>query len=184
MFVWPAPSPSEWFAEPTKEPVKEPPFPLSNWTELYVCQYIMAERIGIAQDIRAYLDKGLLRFITCGSVDEGKSTLIGRLLYDSKIIFEDQLAALEADSKRAGTQGQEIDFALLVEGLAAERDQGITIDVAYRCFATEKRKFIVAGTPVHERYIRNMAVAVGRYLSAGSAHCQTELAGTILATLG
>jgi len=114
----------------------------------------------IARDIDAYLEqhqhKSLLRFITCGSVDDGKSTLIGRLLYDSKMIFEDQLAALEADSKRVGTQGQEIDFALLVDGLAAEREQGITIDVAYRFFATEKRKFIVADTPGHEQYTRNM----------------------------
>ena len=114
----------------------------------------------IAEDIEAYLElhqnKGLLRFITCGSVDDGKSTLIGRLLFDSKMIFEDQLAALEADSKRVGTQGQEIDFALLVDGLAAEREQGITIDVAYRFFATEKRKFIVADTPGHEQYTRNM----------------------------
>jgi bifunctional enzyme CysN/CysC len=98
----------------------------------------------------------LLRFITCGSVDDGKSTLIGRLLYDSKLIFDDQLAALEADSKRVGTQGQEIDFALLVDGLAAEREQGITIDVAYRFFASAKRKFIVADTPGHEQYTRNM----------------------------
>jgi bifunctional enzyme CysN/CysC len=114
----------------------------------------------IAQDIDEYLAqhqrKTLLRFITCGSVDDGKSTLIGRLLYDSKMIFDDQLAALEADSKRVGTQGQEIDFALLVDGLAAEREQGITIDVAYRFFATEKRKFIVADTPGHEQYTRNM----------------------------
>jgi len=114
----------------------------------------------IASDIDAYLtthqNKTMLRFITCGSVDDGKSTLIGRLLYDSKMIFEDQLAALEADSKRVGTQGQNIDFALLVDGLAAEREQGITIDVAYRFFATEKRKFIVADTPGHEQYTRNM----------------------------
>ncbi|WP_086606492.1 sulfate adenylyltransferase subunit CysN [Erythrobacter donghaensis] len=114
----------------------------------------------IAEDIDAYLDqhqhKSLLRFITCGSVDDGKSTLIGRLLYDSKMIFEDQLAALESDSKRHGTQGEEIDFALLVDGLAAEREQGITIDVAYRFFTTEKRKFIVADTPGHEQYTRNM----------------------------
>ncbi len=114
----------------------------------------------IAQDIDAYLavhqHKSLLRFITCGSVDDGKSTLIGRLLYDSKMIFEDQLAALEADSRRVGTQGQNIDFALLVDGLAAEREQGITIDVAYRFFSTEKRKFIVADTPGHEQYTRNM----------------------------
>ncbi|MFI4935222.1 MAG: sulfate adenylyltransferase subunit CysN [Caulobacterales bacterium] len=114
----------------------------------------------IATDIDAYLEshqrKSLLRFITCGSVDDGKSTLIGRLLYDSKLIFEDQLAALEADSKRIGTQGGEIDFALLVDGLAAEREQGITIDVAYRFFSTDKRKFIVADTPGHEQYTRNM----------------------------
>ncbi len=114
----------------------------------------------IAEDIDAYLEahqhKTMLRFITCGSVDDGKSTLIGRLLYDSKMIFEDQLAALESDSKKAGTQGQEIDFALLVDGLAAEREQGITIDVAYRFFGTEKRKFIVADCPGHEQYTRNM----------------------------
>ena len=114
----------------------------------------------IADDIDAYLEahqhKSMLRFITCGSVDDGKSTLIGRLLYDSKMIFEDQLASLEADSKKVGTQGENIDFALLVDGLAAEREQGITIDVAYRFFATEKRKFIVADTPGHEQYTRNM----------------------------
>ena len=114
----------------------------------------------IEQDIDAYLDqhqhKTMLRFITCGSVDDGKSTLIGRLLYDSKMIFEDQLEALNADSKKVGTQGQDIDFALLVDGLAAEREQGITIDVAYRFFNTEKRKFIVADTPGHEQYTRNM----------------------------
>ncbi len=115
----------------------------------------------IAEDITAYLkaqeEKSMLRFITCGSVDDGKSTLIGRLLYDSKLIFEDQLSALESDSKKMGTQGQEIDFALLVDGLAAEREQGITIDVAYRFFSTDKRKFIVADTPGHEQYTRNMA---------------------------
>ncbi|MBV8682877.1 MAG: sulfate adenylyltransferase subunit CysN [Caulobacteraceae bacterium] len=114
----------------------------------------------IEADIEAYLDaqqnKSLLRFITCGSVDDGKSTLIGRLLYDSKVIFDDQLAALEADSRRVGTQGGDIDFALLVDGLAAEREQGITIDVAYRFFATDKRKYIVADTPGHEQYTRNM----------------------------
>jgi bifunctional enzyme CysN/CysC len=114
----------------------------------------------IAEDIDAYLQqhqhKSLLRFITCGSVDDGKSTLIGRLLYDSKMIFEDQMTALEADSKKVGTQGGEIDFALLVDGLAAEREQGITIDVAYRFFSTDKRKFIVADTPGHEQYTRNM----------------------------
>jgi bifunctional enzyme CysN/CysC len=114
----------------------------------------------IAKDIDAYLQqhlhKNLLRFITCGSVDDGKSTLIGRLLYDSKLIYEDQLAVLEADSKRVGTQGHNLDFALLVDGLAAEREQGITIDVAYRFFSTERRKFIVADTPGHEQYTRNM----------------------------
>src|SRR5690348_4875018 len=114
----------------------------------------------IAEDILAYLKahehKGLLRFITCGSVDDGKSTLIGRLLYESKLIFEDQLAALEADSKKVGTQGGDLDFALLVDGLAAEREQGITIDVAYRFFSTDRRKFIVADTPGHEQYTRNM----------------------------
>ena len=114
----------------------------------------------IAEDIDAYLDqhqhKTMLRFITCGSVDDGKSTLIGRLLYDSKMIFEDQLTSLEADSRKVGTQGQDIDFALLVDGLAAEREQGITIDVAYRFFNTEKRKFIVADCPGHEQYTRNM----------------------------
>ncbi|MFT4057256.1 MAG: sulfate adenylyltransferase subunit CysN, partial [Novosphingobium sp.] len=114
----------------------------------------------IAEDIDAYLvqheHKTMLRFITCGSVDDGKSTLIGRLLYDSKMIFEDQLDALQSDSKKVGTQGQEIDFALLVDGLAAEREQGITIDVAYRFFNTEKRKFIVADCPGHEQYTRNM----------------------------
>jgi bifunctional enzyme CysN/CysC len=114
----------------------------------------------VAGDIDAYLEahtrKSLLRFITCGSVDDGKSTLIGRLLYDSKLILDDQLAALEEDSRRVGTQGGDIDFALLVDGLAAEREQGITIDVAYRFFATDKRKFIVADTPGHEQYTRNM----------------------------
>ncbi len=114
----------------------------------------------VASDIDAYLHahqhKGMLRFITCGSVDDGKSTLIGRLLYDTKAIFEDHLAALQADSRTLGTQGQAIDFALLVDGLAAEREQGITIDVAYRFFSTEKRKFIVADCPGHEQYTRNM----------------------------
>ena len=113
-----------------------------------------------SSDIEAYLAqherKSMLRFITCGSVDDGKSTLIGRLLYDSKLVFEDHLAALESDSKKVGTQGGELDFALLVDGLAAEREQGITIDVAYRFFSTEKRKFIVADTPGHEQYTRNM----------------------------
>ena len=112
-------------------------------------------------DVEAYLQsqeqKDLLRFITCGSVDDGKSTLIGRLLYEAKMLFEDQLSALEADSKKMGTQGGNLDFALLVDGLAAEREQGITIDVAYRAFTTDKRKFIVADTPGHEQYTRNMA---------------------------
>ncbi|WP_371227279.1 sulfate adenylyltransferase subunit CysN [Pseudomonas sp. QE6] len=114
----------------------------------------------VRDDLGAYLaqqqHKQLLRFITCGSVDDGKSTLIGRLLYESKVLFEDQLGQLEADSKKLGTQGEELDFALLVDGLAAEREQGITIDVAYRFFATDKRKFIVADTPGHEQYTRNM----------------------------
>src|SRR5213595_3794526 len=114
----------------------------------------------IAEDIEQYLKahehKSLLRFITCGSVDDGKSTLIGRLLYESKMLLEDQLVALEADSKRFGTQGGALDFALLLDGLAAEREQGITIDVAYRFFTTDKRKFIVADTPGHEQYTRNM----------------------------
>src|SRR5262245_6719659 len=106
-------------------------------------------------DARAQ-QSSLLRFITCGSVDDGKSTLIGRLLYDTKLIFDDQMAALVADSRKVGTQGGEIDFALLVDGLAAEREQGITIDVAYRYFATPRRKFIIADTPGHEQYTRNM----------------------------
>ncbi|HEY3309152.1 MAG TPA: sulfate adenylyltransferase subunit CysN [Desulfuromonadaceae bacterium] len=114
----------------------------------------------IEKDILAYLksqeEKSLLRFITCGSVDDGKSTLIGRLLWDSKMVFEDQLAALEADSKKVGTQGGAIDYALLLDGLQAEREQGITIDVAYRFFSTDRRKFIVADTPGHEQYTRNM----------------------------
>ena len=112
-------------------------------------------------DVESFLQsqerKDLLRFITCGSVDDGKSTLIGRLLYESKMLFEDQLSALEADSKKFGTQGGNLDFALLVDGLAAEREQGITIDVAYRAFTTARRKFIVADTPGHEQYTRNMA---------------------------
>jgi bifunctional enzyme CysN/CysC len=113
------------------------------------------------KDLKDYLaaqeKKSLLRFLTCGSVDDGKSTLIGRLLYDTKLLFEDQLSALEKDSKKHGTTGDDIDFALLVDGLEAEREQGITIDVAYRFFATDKRKFIVADTPGHEQYTRNMA---------------------------
>ena len=112
------------------------------------------------EDVETYLaaqqSKSLLRFITCGSVDDGKSTLIGRLLHESKALFDDQLAALEGDSRKFGTQGDELDFALLLDGLGAEREQGITIDVAYRFFATERRKFIVADTPGHEQYTRNM----------------------------
>ena len=115
----------------------------------------------ISTDIESYLksheEKSLLRFITCGSVDDGKSTLIGRMLYESQMLFDDQLSALKSDSKKIGTQGDEIDFALLVDGLAAEREQGITIDVAYRFFSTDKRKYIVADTPGHEEYTRNMA---------------------------
>jgi len=115
----------------------------------------------ISTDIHAYLEqhqnKELLRFLTCGSVDDGKSTLIGRLLHDSKMIYEDQLAAIEKDSQKSGTTGEKIDLALLVDGLQAEREQGITIDVAYRYFSTSKRKFIIADTPGHEQYTRNMA---------------------------
>lgn len=115
----------------------------------------------ISTDIDSYLksheEKSLLRFITCGSVDDGKSTLIGRMLYESQMLFDDQLSALKNDSKKLGTQGDEIDFALLVDGLAAEREQGITIDVAYRFFSTDNRKYIVADTPGHEEYTRNMA---------------------------
>jgi len=115
----------------------------------------------IESDIQSYLkqheNKELVRFLTCGSVDDGKSTLIGRLLHDSKMIFEDQLAAIENDSKKSGTTGDAIDLALLVDGLQSEREQGITIDVAYRYFSTDKRKFIIADTPGHEQYTRNMA---------------------------
>ncbi|SDX63161.1 sulfate adenylyltransferase subunit CysN [Marinobacter mobilis] len=115
----------------------------------------------IESDILAYLDqhenKDLLRFLTCGSVDDGKSTLIGRLLFDSKLIFEDHLAALHKDNERQGNAGEALDLALLVDGLASEREQGITIDVAYRYFSTDKRKFIIADCPGHEQYTRNMA---------------------------
>ncbi|MFI4921700.1 MAG: sulfate adenylyltransferase subunit 1, partial [Gammaproteobacteria bacterium] len=115
----------------------------------------------VRSDIEAYLrlyqEKELLRFITCGSVDDGKSTLIGRLLYDTDMIFDDQMQALEKDSRKHGTTGGEVDLALLVDGLQSEREQGITIDVAYRYFATDKRKFIIADTPGHEQYTRNMA---------------------------
>jgi len=127
----------------------------------------------VSEDILAYLDahehKSLLRFITCGSVDDGKSTLIGRLLWESQLLFEDQLAALEADSRRVGTQGDDLDFALLLDGLAAEREQGITIDVAYRYFSTDKRKYIVADTPGHEQYTRNMVTG------ASTADCAVIL---------
>ncbi|OTA21981.1 elongation factor Tu [Xenorhabdus beddingii] len=112
---------------------------------------------GVETYLRTQQEKGLLRFLTCGSVDDGKSTLIGRLLHDTRQIYEDQLATLQSDSKRIGTQGEKLDLALLVDGLAAEREQGITIDVAYRYFSTEKRKFIIADTPGHEQYTRNMA---------------------------
>ncbi|MCP3861571.1 MAG: sulfate adenylyltransferase subunit CysN [Aestuariibacter sp.] len=114
----------------------------------------------LKEDILSYLDqhehKDLLRFLTCGSVDDGKSTLIGRLLHDSKMIYEDQLAAITLDSKKVGTTGDKVDLALLVDGLQSEREQGITIDVAYRYFSTDKRKFIIADTPGHEQYTRNM----------------------------
>ncbi|MET0663572.1 MAG: GTP-binding protein, partial [Ilumatobacteraceae bacterium] len=112
--------------------------------------------VDIDEYLRSHQYKSLLRFITCGSVDDGKSTLIGRLLYESHLVFEDHLAALEADSAKVGTQGGDLDFALLLDGLTAEREQGITIDVAYRFFSTERRKFIVADTPGHEQYTRNM----------------------------
>ncbi|HUH91084.1 MAG TPA: GTP-binding protein, partial [Lysobacter sp.] len=111
----------------------------------------------VAAYLRRHETKSLLRFITCGSVDDGKSTLIGRLLHDARLLLDDQVASLAADSRRHGTQGEDIDFALLVDGLAAEREQGITIDVAYRFFDTDKRKFIVADCPGHEQYTRNMA---------------------------
>jgi bifunctional enzyme CysN/CysC len=150
---------------------------------------------GTGADVGRYLEaddrKTLLRFITCGSVDDGKSTLIGRLLYESKLIFDDQLAALEADSRRSGTQGGALDFALLVDGLAAEREQGITIDVAYRFFTTERRKFIVADTPGHEQYTRNMAtgastadVAVILTDARKGVLTQTRRHGFIVALLG
>src|SRR5213594_1507178 len=115
----------------------------------------------IASDIHQYLSqherKELLRFITCGSVDDGKSTLIGRLFFEAKMIYEDQLAAITKDSTKFGTTGEEIDLALFTDGLEDERQQGITIDVAYRYFSTDKRKFIIADTPGHEQYTRNMA---------------------------
>ena len=122
---------------------------------------VIAQQIAQQGGVEAYLQaqqhKSLLRFLTCGSVDDGKSTLIGRLLHDTRQIYEDQLSSLQTDSKRHGTQGEKLDLALLVDGLQAEREQGITIDVAYRYFSTEKRKFIIADTPGHEQYTRNMA---------------------------
>src|SRR2546423_3794900 len=125
----------------------------------------------VTEDIHAYLDrhqrKELLRFLTCGSVDDGKSTLIGRLLHDTKTIYEDQLAAVKRDSAKVGTTGGEVDLALLTDGLKAEREQGITIDVAYRYFSTDKRKFIIADTPGHEQYTRNMAT--------GASTCQLAI---------
>ncbi len=140
-------------------------------------------------DIEAYLkhqhETGLLRFITCGSVDDGKSTLIGRLLWDSKLIYEDQLAALAADSKRVGTQHGEIDYALLLDGLEAEREQGITIDVAYRFFSTDKRKFIVADTPGHEQYTRNMVTGASSAQAAVilvDAHAVSRAGGLLTQT--
>src|SRR5438046_5206319 len=129
----------------------------------------VAQSVDVASYLRAQEQKSLLRFITCGSVDDGKSTLIGRLLYESKLLFEDQLAALEADSRKMGTQGDGLDFALLLDGLAAEREQGITIDVAYRYFSTDKRKYIVADTPGHEQYTRNMVTG------ASTADCAVIL---------
>lgn len=145
----------------------------------------------IAHYLHAQQNKSLLRFITCGSVDDGKSTLIGRLLYESKMLFEDQLAQLEADSKKSGTQGDNLDFALLVDGLAAEREQGITIDVAYRFFATDKRKFIVADTPGHEQYTRNMVtgastadLAILLVDARRGVQTQTRRHSYLVATLG
>jgi len=145
----------------------------------------------INQYLRQHERKSILRFITCGSVDDGKSTLIGRLLYESKMLFEDQLAAVAADSRKWGTQGREIDLALLVDGLAAEREQGITIDVAYRFFSTDRRKFIVADTPGHEQYTRNMVtgastadVAIILIDARKGVLTQTRRHGTIVSLLG
>ncbi|EHF5885704.1 sulfate adenylyltransferase subunit CysN, partial [Campylobacter coli] len=114
-------------------------------------------KTNVEKYLKEHENKELCRFITCGSVDDGKSTLIGRMLYDSKMLFEDQILSLEKDSKKLGNAGEKLDFALLVDGLASEREQGITIDVAYRFFTSEKRKFIIADTPGHEQYTRNMA---------------------------
>ena len=135
----------------------------------------------IAESIEAYLNahqhKGLLRFMTCGSVDDGKSTLIGRLLYESKLIFSDQLAALEAESRKRNVPPGELDLSLLVDGLAAEREQGITIDVAYRFFSTDRRKFIVADSPGHEQYTRNMVTAASNAEAAVILIDASRLAG-------
>ena len=136
--------------------------------------------------VQAYIDTqanlDLLRFITCGSVDDGKSTLIGRMLYEAQLIFEDQVASLQQDSKRQGTQGGDIDFALLVDGLSAEREQGITIDVAYRFFSTDHRKFIVADTPGHEQYTRNMVTGASTadvaVILTPSTACSPKLGAT------
>ena len=125
------------------------------------------ERVDEYIETQSHLD--LLRFITCGSVDDGKSTLIGRMLFEAQLIFEDQVTALRNDSKKMGTQGGDIDFALLVDGLVAEREQGITIDVAYRFFNTDRRKFIVADTPGHEQYTRNMVTGAST-AEIGRAH--------------
>ena len=130
-----------------------------------------SENTLLQSDILGYLDqhekKDMLRFLTCGSVDDGKSTLIGRLLHDSKMIFEDQLAAITKDSKKSGTTGDKVDLALLVDGLQSEREQGITIDVAYRYYSTDKRKFIIADTPGHEQYTRNMVT--------GASNCDVAI---------
>ena len=125
------------------------------------------DRLGIDDYLSRYRDKDLLRFLTCGSVDDGKSTLIGRLLHDSQMVYDDHLAAAKRDSAKFGTTGEELDFALLVDGLEAEREQGITIDVAYRYFTTEKRKFIIADTPGHEQYTRNMATGASSNCELG-----------------
>lgn len=117
----------------------------------------IAQQGGVERYLKTQQNKGLLRFLTCGNVDDGKSTLIGRLLHDTRQIYEDQLSTLQNESKKIGTQGEKLDLALLVDGLAAEREQGITIDVAYRYFSTSKRKFIIADTPGHAQYTRNMA---------------------------
>jgi sulfate adenylyltransferase subunit 1 len=130
---------------------------------------------GVKEYLALQQNKGLLRFLTCGSVDDGKSTLIGRLLHDSAQIYEDQLASLKSDSAKMGTTGEAIDLALLVDGLQAEREQGITIDVAYRYFSSEKRKFIIADTPGHEQYTRNMATGASNCDLAVILVCKPKL---------